>query len=144
MSMSLNMQINGMAVALDEVVDGATNATYTRITSPAQMASKTWKKDTSSSGGGSGSDMLVGSLYGKLSQVKLIGTEQVNGVATWHLQGTVNGSSSDGAETIDVYVHQSDYLPAELVVHSTGTDPVDATLIYTSLNSGVSIDLPTV
>lgn len=141
-SMSLSMKINGTTVALDEVLDGATNATYTRITSPAQLATKTWKKETDTSGAGSGSDMLVGSLYNKLTNAKLMGSEQVNGVATWHIQGTVTGSDTNGDEAIDIYVHQSDYLPAKMVVHTAGTDPVDATLIYTALNTGISIDLP--
>jgi hypothetical protein len=140
-SMSLTMQIKGTTVTLDQVVDGTDNTTYSRITAPAQLAQKTWEKQAGTSDGGSGSDMLVGSIYDKVSNAKLIGSEQVNGVATWHIQGTL--SVSDGDETVDIFVNQSDYLPAKMVVDAKGTDPVNMTLIYTAVNSGISIEIPT-
>lgn len=143
-SMSLTMELNGMTVTVEEVLDGATKTSYTRVTAPAQIASETWKKDTDTSGSSasSGLDLLVGSLYDKLSNTKLIGSEQVNGVDTWHIQGTSNDPTASDAEIVDIYIHQSDYLPAKMILHQAGTDPLDATLVYTSLNSGVSIDLP--
>ncbi|HEX6544061.1 MAG TPA: DUF2092 domain-containing protein [Ktedonobacterales bacterium] len=142
LSMTLNMDVSGTKITLEEVMDGTNNATYTRITAPAQLASNTWKKETDSSGSGSGSDMLVRSLYDKLSNTKLLGTEQVNGVATWHIQGTVTGASSGDNETIDIFVRQSDYMPAKMVVHTGGSDSLDATLTYTSFNTGVKIEIP--
>jgi hypothetical protein len=137
-AMSLSTEVSGTTVALDEVIDGATSTSYTKITAPASLATDTWTKTTSSSGPISGSDLQVLTQYSKISNPKLIGKEQVNGVDTYHIQGDVSG----GSGTIDVYIRQSDYLPAKMALHSTGDAAIDVAIIYTAVNTGISIDLP--
>ncbi|HEX6544062.1 MAG TPA: LppX_LprAFG lipoprotein [Ktedonobacterales bacterium] len=143
-SMSLSTEVNGTTISLDEIVDGASNTAYTRITAPPQLATKTWTKTSTSSSPISGSDLQANSQLAKLANVKLVGSEQVNGVATWHIQGTVDDSSLGGNATVDAYVRQSDYLPVKITVHSTGDTALDLTIVYTAINTGIKIDLPNV
>lgn len=139
MAMTLSMEVSGTTLTMDMVIDMATNTTYTRITAPESLASKTWTKATDTSSGIPTSDLQLTAQYGKLTNAKLIGSEPVNGVNTYHIQG---GIPSTGG-TVDVYVKQSDYLPVKMVVQSTGDTALQVTIIYTAVNTGVTIDLPT-
>ena len=141
-SMSLSTQVNGTTVALDEVIDAATGASYTRITSPASLATGSWVKSSDSSSPIAATDLQASAIYGNITDAKLIGSEQVNNVNTWHVQGTIAKSGSNG--TIDVYVRTSDYLPVKMVIHGTGDAAIDVTVLYTAVNSGITIDLPAV
>lgn len=143
-SMSMNMTLAGTQVALDMVMDVPTKTTYTKITAPASLATNTWQKSADTSGLFSASDMQLLPSYDKITNPKLIGSEQVNGVDVWHVQGTTNVSGTD--ETLDVFVRKADYLPAKMVAHmpSSSGAGLDVTVVYTAVNTGISIDLPTV
>lgn len=45
---------------------------------------------------------------------------------------------------MDIYVHQSDNLPAKMVIHSTGDSSASVTIVYTGVNTGVTVDIPKV
>jgi predicted small lipoprotein YifL len=141
-SMSLSTEVSGTTISLDEVIDGATSTSYTKITAPAAMATGKWTKATTDTSGPiSSSDLDASSQYSKITNPKLIGSEQVNGVDTWHVQGETSGTSNS---TIDVFVRKSDYAPVKMSMHTTGDSLSDVTIIYTAINSGFTIDLPTV
>lgn len=140
-SMTLSTEVSGTTITLDEVIDGATSTSFTKITSPASMATNTWTKSTDTSGPVSSADLEVGAQYNKITNPKLIGVEQVNSVETWHIQGEL---ASSGNTTIDVFVRTSDYSPVKMSMHSTGEALSDVTIVYTAINSGFTIELPTV
>jgi Predicted periplasmic protein (DUF2092) len=139
MALTISTEAAGTTVSIDMIVDVATNAVYTRITEPATLATTTWTKADTSSSSIPVTDLQLTSQYSKVSNPKLIGSEQVNGVATWHIQGT-NTDTSGG--TTDFYVRQSDYLPVKMVLHATSGATVDMTIVFTAVNTGISIDLP--
>lgn len=141
-AMSMSMTLAGSQIAVDIVFDGATKDTYTKITAPAALATNTWQKSTDTNGLFSAGDTQLLPSYDKITNPKFIGIEQVNGVSVWHVQGTTVASGAD--ETVDVFVRKSDYLPVKMEVQSTGSTGIDMTIIYTAVNTGVSIDLPVV
>lgn len=143
-SLSLSMEASGVTIALDEVIDSATNTSYTRITSPDILATKTWVKNEGSSSALSGSDMQVVPPYSKLKDVKLVGGEQLSGVAVWHIKATIPAEGTTSSGDADIYLRQSDYLPAQMVIHTSGDTTAAATVVYTAVNTGVKIDLPNV
>jgi Zn-dependent alcohol dehydrogenase len=127
-SLTLMAPISGQNVAIDIITDGSTNTAYIKV----PLLSPKWSKASSASAGiGAGS---VGSF--NLQNAKLLGTEQLNGVTVYHLQG--QDASSVGA-TDDLYVRQDNYQPVRYTIKSATTS---ATIDFTSFNTGVTIALP--
>lgn len=145
-SLSMSMNVSDTTVAFDEVMDIATKTSYTRITAPSILATNKWVKNSDTTGLLSSSDLQINPQYSKLTNAKLIGTEQINGVTTWHLQATSPASSASSglSGNLDIYLRQSDYLPVKMTLHATGDTAVDLTIVYTSVNTGITIDLPNV
>lgn len=143
-SLSLSMDVSGTTVAFDEIIDDATKASYTQITAPAILATGKWVKGDSSSSSVSGSDLQVLPPYSKLTNVKLVGGEQLNGVSVWHIKATIPAEGTTTTGDTDLYLRQSDYLPAQMVIKTSGDTAATATIVYTSVNTGIKIDLPNV
>ena len=139
MAMTLSMVVSGTTLTMDMVVDLATNTTYTKITAPAALASDKWTKAADTSSTLPTSDLQLSAQYSKITDAKLIGSEQVNGKNTYHIQGGVPSTTG----TVDLYIGQSDYLPVKMVLNSTGDSAIQMTIIYTAVNTGTTIDLPT-
>jgi hypothetical protein len=138
-AMTLSMVVSGTTLTMDMVVDLSTNTTYTKITAPAELASNTWTKAADTSSTLPTSDLQLSAQYSKLTNAKLIGSEQVNGKNTYHIQGGVPSTTG----TVDLYIGQSDYLPVKMVLNSTGDSAIQMTITYTAVNTGITIDLPT-
>jgi hypothetical protein len=141
-AMSMSMTVAGTTIAFDEVFDGPTKSTYIKITAPASLATNTWQKNPVGSDLFSASSMQLLPSYDKVTNPKLVGSEQLNGVSVWHVQGTVVQAGVN--ESVDMFVRQSDYLPAKMVIHTTGDAALDLTIVYTAVNTGITIEVPTV
>lgn len=141
-ALSMSMTAASTTIAFDEVFDGPTKTTYIKITAPAALATNTWQKNPSGSDLFSASSMQLLPSYDKVTNAKLVGGEQLNGVSVWHVQGTITQSGI--SETTDIFVRQSDYLPAKMVLHTTGATALDLTIVYTAVNSGITIEIPAV
>lgn len=138
MAMTLSMVVSGTTLTMDMVVDLATNTTYTKITAPTELASNKWTKATDTSGTLPTSDLQLSAQYSKLTNAKLVGSEQTNGKNTYHIQGGVPSTTG----TVDLYIGQTDYLPVKMVLNSTGDSATQMTVTYTAVNTGITIDLP--
>ncbi len=135
------------ADTLEDIADYATKVVYFRDSLLPGTAGTTWHK---SEGPPAAFELAnIPLIYQQLSSATLVGKEQVSGITTWHIRGTLtapdiyNANETDSA-VIDIYLRQDTYLPVKLVAHVTGSTPQDDTLIYTAFNTGVTINLPTV
>ncbi len=81
--------------------------------------------------------------YLHMTNATLVGTEHLDGVAVWHIRGTLKYLLSFSGD-IDVYLRQDTYLPVEMVIHEVtqGTGTQEETFQYTSFNTGLAIRLP--
>ena len=139
-AVTMNMTIGDVTELSDQVFDVATGDTYMKITAPASLATNRWEKNPDAALL-TASDWEVIPPYGKLNDVTLIGSDRLNGVAVWHIQGTfVDGNSN---KVSDIFVRQSDYLPVKQHLHATGSLTIDVTYAYIAVNNGIVIDLPT-
>ncbi|MFI5273425.1 MAG: hypothetical protein ACHQ4H_10385 [Ktedonobacterales bacterium] len=131
--LDLTLNTAGQQVGFNEIVDGTSKSAYVQIPS----LSPKWTK-TSSNAAILGSSEITS--FSQLQNAKVIGVEQLNGSAVWHLQGTdtVQGETA----TVDLYVRQENNYPARFKVHGSGTTPLDLTIDFTSINTGVTISLP--
>lgn len=124
----------------ETISDDATNASYTKLTQPAILNTGKWVK---SSGTGSAAiiDPSTFTDFKDVKNAKLVGTDNVNGVAVWHL---TSDYTSDGSDfTGDVYIAQSDYHPVRISGKVTGSTPATISIDYKSVNDGsVKISLP--
>ena len=68
----------------------------------------------------------------------------MNGVKVWHVKGTYPAQGETPSSDMDIYVHQSDSLPAKMVIHTTGDSSGSVTIVYTGVNTGVTVDIPKV
>lgn len=124
----------------ETISDDATNATYTKLTQPSILNTGKWIK--SSGTGASGMiDPSTFTDFKDVTNAKLVGTDNINGVAVWHLTGTSTGSGSD--LTGDVYIAQSDYHPVRMSGKVGGSTPATVSIDYKAVNSSsISISLP--
>jgi hypothetical protein len=136
---TFNLTAAGLQIAFETITDAATNTTYTKYTSPAILASDKWKKSTSGAGG-SPVDTSSFTNYGDLTNVTLVGKDTVNGEAVWHLKGSSSSTSTPGSA--DLYLRQDNYYPVKFDIQSTGATSGDITLVFTAVNSGITISLP--
>lgn len=127
-SITINATVSGQQVEIDVITDDSTNTTYTRI----PLLSSPWTKSPIGSSG-----FNTGSLGNfQMTNATLVGTEQVNGVAVYHVQGQ---DSTDSTATGDLYARTDTYQPVRYAVKSSGTT---ATIDFTSCNSSITINLP--
>lgn len=124
----------------ETISDDATNASYTKLTQPAILNTGKWIK---SSGTGSAAivDPSTFTDFKDVKNAKLVGTDNVNGVAVWHL---TSDYTSDGSDfTGDVYIAQSDYHPVRISGKVAGATPATISIDYKSVNdSSITISLP--
>lgn len=124
----------------ETIVDGATNASYTKLTQPAVLNTGKWIK-SDSAGASAVVDPSTFTDFKDVKNAKLVGTATVNGVAVWHLTSdyTSGGSTIAG----DVFIAQSDYHPVRISGQVTGSTPATITIDYKSVNDGsINISLP--
>ncbi|HKV83176.1 MAG TPA: hypothetical protein VJN88_01375 [Ktedonobacterales bacterium] len=126
------------------ITDGTTS--YTMITSnpdiPGVSTGGMWTKgttDSSSSSSPFGNTSQFGDFATGLGSPTLVGTETVNGVATYHLKGT---DTSTAGSSIDLYVRTDNYQPVKADFTETGSSSGNFTLVFTGFNSGISIATP--
>lgn len=124
----------------ETITDDATNASYTKLTQPAILDTGKWVK---SAGGGSAGliDPSTFTDFSGAKNAKLVGTDNVDGVAVWHLTSTYTSNGSDF--TGDVYIAQSDYHPVRISGKIGGSTPATVSIDFKSVNtSSISISLP--
>jgi hypothetical protein len=130
------------------IIDTPTQATYVK-------SGANWVRTPAGSGGGSLGTGFMPSLKGDAFKgFKVIGQETVEGKPTWHLSGPMPftpGSSTatsvpNTTGTLDVWVGRSDYQLVKQVEDLKSSDSggfsLKATAVVSSVNSGLSIDLP--
>jgi hypothetical protein len=77
--------------------------------------------------------------------VTLVGSDTVDGTAVWHIKGTTSQSATTQtgeSGTTDMYVAKDRYLPKKVVERLTGSAAGTFTLLFTSYDTGITIDLP--
>jgi hypothetical protein len=78
-----------------------------------------------------------------LKNVTLVGSDTVDGTAVWHIKGTTTPTTQSGESgTADLYVTKDKYLPKKVVETVTGSAAGTFTLLFTSYDTGITIDLP--
>jgi hypothetical protein len=166
--MDMTMNLLGQNVTMSSIVDYPTQMGYMKIsglTSLPGAATGKWQSMSFSSIGQFGADTSMYTDYSQLKNAKLIGSEQLNGVAVWHvhanldvnqaLSGLSGGSASSSAggsvnvnATSDYYFRQDNYRPVKVVVTGTtdlsslGTMTLNTEMDFTSFNTGVKVTLP--
>lgn len=147
MAMTLNLGEEGMedAAVMEAFVDEESNSFYSRFTKP-EILAKGWSKTSNQDAGDAlpGVQTHVAPPYSKLTNATLVGEDTVNGVKVWHVKGTYPAQDATPSSDMDIYVHQSDNLPAKMVIHSTGDSSASVTIVYTGVNTGVTVDIPKV
>lgn len=80
--------------------------------------------------------------YWQLTDATLVATEQVAGVAVWHIRGAL--ANKYGPVTVDAYLARDTYLPVQETLHLTllDKDQEDDAYVFTAVNTGVTIALP--
>jgi hypothetical protein len=158
-------------ISLEEIIIGDT--AYLKL--PASLggnAQKPWTQTTVAPTSALPSLALTDFLnYSTLQRPMNLGTETINGHATWHIHADLIGSltggpaatataisSASGSTTQaseDLWIRQDNYFPAQVMLHTTFTSnlgsksviasvSVNATLTlpFTAWNTGVAIDPP--
>lgn len=143
MALTMTMESDGqIGVVMEAVVDEATKTTYTRFTAPAMLAKKQWTKSTDTPDELYISSAHVVPEYGKLTNVSLVGEEQVNGVSVWHIKATIPAEGSNPTADVELYLRQSDSLPAQMIIQDPTVASGAVTVTYKEYNTGIKIDLP--
>jgi hypothetical protein len=113
--MFTGVQVQGFATSAEVIVDQATGTYYVNV--PA-LSSQWLKVDPASLGVDIGVVTILD--YDGLQNLTLVGTETINGVATWHIQGTkqITKTIAQGnvsiTRTEDYWFRQSDYYPMKI------------------------------
>lgn len=145
MAMTLNLGEPGMedVAVMEAVVDEESNTFYSRFTKP-EILAKGWSKTSNQDASDAlpGVQTQVAPPYSKLTNVTLVGEDTVNGVKVWHVKGTYPAQGETPSSDMDIYVHQSDNLPSKMVIQSTGDSSGSVTIVYTGVNTGVTVDIP--
>ncbi len=137
----------GQTVSEETITDGDT--TYSKSSGDSK-----WTKSTSSNSGAIPAPDSS-SLFGELKNPKLVGIEQINGHATYHISGTAalgtatpTTSSTSTNATADVWVRTDNFYPAKATFQASGSDfGVDngsaiVEIDFTKWDSGVTITVP--
>jgi hypothetical protein len=149
--LDLTATTSGTNTAYTLIQDAASNADYVKFTDSGSSGLPTgkWIKmpDTTATTLSSGVDALLD--YSAVTNPKLIGSEEVNGVAVWHLQATQTidaspnaGTPISGSGIADLYFRKDNSYPVKVVLKSTGMDASTGTITWAAVNSGLSIALP--
>jgi hypothetical protein len=146
---SLTVPVEGQPVTLEVITDVATSSEYSKITnSPIPGFGDQWIQ--SPLGSSSTSSSLVDtsqitSYLNGLTNVRLVGSETIDGTAEWHIKGTTTQSTatqSGESGTTDLYVTKDTYLPKKVVETVTGSAAGTFTLLFTAYDTGITINLP--
>lgn len=137
--LALTFTTNGQTITLESISDAST--VYTKFTGldlpgvPAGM----WVKSTA---GAASSLIDTNSLvdFSQITSPTLVGAETVDGVAVWHLKGTT--TQAGVAADTDFYIRRDDNYPYKVTSHTSGADATDATVVFTSINTGITITPP--
>ena len=93
----------------------------------------------------------IGPLMSNLSGAHTVGSETVGGVATYHLQATVTGSTVSSITfgilgqkdvKLDLWIGQSDHELHQLYLQEVGTNPIFWALTFSNYNVPVNIQKP--
>jgi len=146
----LNGSFLGTAVVIETITDGTT--TYTKTT-PSSTGDNKWSKSTGDSSDNINPDAT--SFFAGMKTPKLVGIEQINGHATYHISGTAvlptttpTTSSTSGTGTEDVWVRTDNFYPAKLSLQGSGSSflgvngSANLEIDFTKWDSGVTIALP--
>ncbi len=142
---TFNITTGGQQIAFDTIEDIDGNTVYIKFSTallPGIPADKWIKTDASGALSSLTKAFDTSQLtnFNQISNATLKGSEIVDGVQVWHLTGTEtsNGTSANA----DLYVRQDNNYPYKIVVHETGSSPVDVTINFTGINTGATVDLP--
>jgi hypothetical protein len=142
---TLNITTAGQQLAFDTIEDIDSDTIYVKFNTaliPGIPTDK-WIKTDASGTLGSLADTFDTSQvtsFNQISNATLKGSETVDGVQVWHLTGTE--SSSGTTANAGLYVRQDNNYPYKLVIHATGSTAADATITFTGINTGATVDLP--
>lgn len=128
------------SLATEQVIDIPSKTTYLKFDQPPAMATTKFDKGAGTEGV---PDIQQALVYYHLTTATLVGAERVNGVSVWHLHGTFPEAVLRATDQADVYLRQDSYLPVKVEVRSTDQSVTDEVFLFTAVNTGVSIVLPT-
>jgi hypothetical protein len=137
---TFNVPISGLQVPIELLYDGDTKTLYagSSLLATVTGASQTWVKLPLDQVGGVDRSAFLN--FSQLLNVSLVGTETLNGVATYHLKGT--DSPTGQSATVDLWVQQSNYDPVRAVINLNTFIVGTATVDFTGLNTGLTITPP--
>lgn len=159
---AFNFTVSGQQVNLEIITDAATSTGYLKFSGlsvPGFPADK-WKQVPLGTAANLGADPSQFTDFGKLKNPTLVGVEQLNGTAVYHLKATLNASdlgtatagtptgsavataAAGNSFTYDLYFRQDNYQPVRIAFQSSGAAAVSAQVDFTAINSGATIDLP--
>jgi outer membrane lipoprotein-sorting protein len=135
---NFTMRVDGTQIVFESISDVTTDATYTKFSQPAILATGKWVKQSVNFTSFVNFSQLTD--YSSVKNATLVGPDTVNGVSVWHLRAnrTENGQNI----TADLYFSQKDYHPVKITGTSAGSVPFTMTITYTAINSGIKIALP--
>jgi hypothetical protein len=120
---------------------------YVKVGNQTKWTRYAWPTVSNPTSEGAGQAALYASLQnlGQMQNVQVVGTETVNGVATYHLHATgsqaANGQSVTYTESL--WVNQSNYQPVKMMVQEqTSAGQVAATATFSKWNGGQTIVPP--
>jgi hypothetical protein len=147
--LDMTVSANGTNASYTLLEDTAGKADYVKFSNAGSLGLPTgkWIKmpTTSAQTLASGVDTLLN--YSEVANPKLVGSEQLGGVAVWHLQATETltatpTAGASGTGTADLYFRQDNYYPVKVTAKTAGTDAANATITWTAINSGITIAVP--
>jgi hypothetical protein len=144
---NLTILLDGQQVTLEVITDVATSSEYSKISgSPIPGFGDMWIKSPLGSTSSTPVDTSqITSYLNGVSNVTLVGSDTVDGTAVWHIKGTTSQSATTQtgeSGTTDMYVTKDRYLPKKVVETLTGSAAGTFTLLFTSYDTGITIDLP--
>jgi hypothetical protein len=143
---SFNLTSSGQQVAFDSIEDIDGNTLYVKFSGtviPGLPTDKWIKADANGAFSSLTSAFDPNQLtnFNNMTNVKLKGSETVDGVAVWHLTGTQTNSGNTA--NVDLFVRQDNYYPYKAIIHATGsTGSGDVTITFTGINTGATVELP--
>jgi len=143
--LSLTYTTGGQTMMSDWIEDTDSNKVYVKFSGAVSLGAPTGEWVTSDAY--PDLILLISTLYpdlltsfGGISNPKLKGSEKVDGEAVWHLTCASKYNGND--VNTDLYVRQKNSDPYKAVVHASGRGLGDATIIYTGINTGATVELP--
>lgn len=141
---ALNVDANSNKLPIEVITDSSGDAGYLNLSSLlAQLGVPAgyWLKLPLGSVANYVSDPTAFTNFMQITKPTLVGSETLNGVSVYHLEGQQQAASVATA-TEDFYVRQDNYYPVRVDLHGNAVAVANATLNFTAVNSGLNIDLP--